>query len=264
MLSKITRLFALEWSRLLQYRADLFMWMAAESAIPLVSLAIWYTIAQTKDAPLSALDTFTYYIIIMFVIIITNAWNGFFLARSILNGDIAQYLTRPISPFWPHIANDVLEKGMKLLIPLPVLLVIIYRFPRFFSPAIFEPRHLGLFLISLLLAALLAFVLDMHFGVLAFWLEDATQLRRYKDILQQATSGILIPLAFIPATIKPIFAALPFRYIISAPAEILLGQAEGTAAFHILLTQAMWTGTLLITLTLLWRRGLKIYAVPGQ
>ena len=153
---------------------------------------------------------------------------------------------------------------MKLLIPLPILLLVIARFPQFFSPAIFEPRHLVLFLISLLLAALLAFVLDMHFGVLAFWLADATQLRRYKDILQQATSGILIPLAFLPATIKPIFAALPFRYIISAPAEILLGQAEGTAALHLLLIQATWTGVLLLTLTLLWRRGLKIYAVPGQ
>lgn len=261
---KIGRLFALEWSRLLQYRADLLMWMASEAAIPLVSLAIWYTVAQSNTGPLTTVDTFTYYIVIMFVIIVTNAWNGYFMARSILNGDIIQYLVRPVSPFWSHIANNLIEKAMKLVIPLPVTLLIFSLFSSAFSPAIYEPRHITLFIISLILAAALSFVLDLHFGVIAFWLEDATQLRRYKDILQQATSGILIPLAFIPATIKPIFAALPFRYMLSAPVEILLGQAEGQAAFTILLTQAIWTGVLIITLTILWRRGLKIYAVPGQ
>lgn len=261
---KIARLFALEWSRLLQYRADLFMWMAAESAIPLVSLAIWYTIAQTKNAPLSAVDTLTYYLIIMFVIIVTNAWAGWFLARSILNGDIVQYLVRPISPFWPHIANNILEKIIKLLIPLPVLLLVLWQFPRFFSPAIYEPRHIVLFAISVALAAVLSFMIELNFGVIAFWLEDIVQIRRYKDIIQEATSGVLIPLAFLPPTLHQIFSVLPFRYIFSAPAEILLGQAEHAAAWRLLGIQGLWVAGLVIILVILWRRGLKIYAVPGQ
>lgn len=261
---KIARLFALEWSRLLQYRADLLMWMAAESAIPLVSLAIWYTVARSQSSPLSATDTFTYYVIIMFVIIATNAWNGFFLARSILNGEIIQYLTRPISPFWPQIANNLMEKALKLTFPLPLALFIFAFWPDYFSPAIYQPAHIAFFIISLILAAALSFVLDLHFGVLAFWLEDIVQLRRYKDILQQATSGILIPLAFLPPVIRYFFAALPFRYMISAPAEILLGQATGLSVLRLLLIQAVWLVTLISTLTVLWRRGLKIYAVPGQ
>lgn len=249
---------------MLQYRADLLMWMAAESAIPLVSLAIWSTVAQSTATGPTPLDIRTYYIIVIYLMIITNAWNGFFFSRSILNGEIIQWLTRPVSPWWPHIANNLMEKCIKLFFPLPILLAFLVLTPHFFSAAIFQTPHVLLFLVSLPLAAVLAFCLDMLFGVLAFWLEDIAQIRRYKEILQEATSGILIPLVWLPTTLRHVFAALPFRYIISAPAEILLGQVEGITALHVIAIQLLWITTLITTLVILWQRGLKIYAVPGQ
>lgn len=261
---KIGRIFALEWSTMLQYRADLLMWTAAESAMPLVSLAIWSTVAKSAATGPTPLDIRTYYIIVIYLMIITNAWNGFFFSRSILNGEIIQWLTRPVSPWWPHIANNLTEKIIKLVIPLPAVLVALILFPHFFSSALYQPAHVVLFLFSVPLAVTLSFCLDMLFGVLAFWLEDIAQIRRYKDILQQTTSGILIPLVWLPDVLRPIFTALPFRYIISAPAEILLGQAEGSAALQLLALQFMWIALLIVTLVILWRRGLKIYAVPGQ
>jgi len=263
-LAAIQRLFAMEWSSMLQYRLDLILWTASEAAIPLVSLAIWYTVAATSPSGPGQQEVLTYYIFVMFVMIITNAWGGFFLSREILEGEIVQYLTRPVSIFWKYAANNVSEKIIKLLIPLPILLVSLVTFREYFAPAIFQTSHIILFLVSLVVAAFLHFNLDLAFGLLAFWLEDALQIRSYNEMLASIASGIMIPFAFMPPLAQQIFGFLPFRYYISLPIEFLLGQAHGTQVPLLIGYQLAWTIALAILLNILWRKGLRRYAPPGQ
>ncbi|MEX1997564.1 MAG: ABC-2 family transporter protein [Candidatus Andersenbacteria bacterium] len=260
---KVARLFALEWSTMLQYRFDLILWVLTEAATPLISLVIWYTVSQSGSFALSSQDTLTYYILIIFVIVATSAWNGFFFSRQILNGEITFYLTRPLSIFWRHIANNIVEKVIKFIIPVPLVVITAVVFPAVFSPAIYDPWRLLLFTISLILGTAVAFVLDMNLGILAFWLEDANQLRRYKDLLHEVSSGILIPFAALPAVAFTIFSFLPFRYVISVPIEILMNQQLDSLG-KLFGLQIAWLVGLTALLALLWRRGLKRYAVPTQ
>ena len=58
-LKKISRVFIMEWSKSLQYRVDVVLWMLAEAAIPLVALAIWYAVAKTNTS-LSPTDILTW------------------------------------------------------------------------------------------------------------------------------------------------------------------------------------------------------------
>lgn len=263
-LRAISRLFAMEWSRIIQYRADAFLWTLAEASVPLISLAIWYTVAQTSSQGPTPTEVFTYYILVMFIKIITEAWVGAFLAGEILNGEIVQDLVRPIAVVWKHLANNLLEKLFKLLLPLPALLLVLMGFPQAFSAAIYNPIHISLFAVSLTLAVALAFVTDMTIGILAFWLEDAFQIRRYKVMLESVASGVLIPFSFMPPLASTLFGFLPFRYIVAAPAEIILGQAEGQNALMLLGLQALWIAGLIAVMRILWLQGLKRYAVPGQ
>lgn len=261
---KTLRLAAMEWSMMLQYRTDVLLWTAAEAVTPLITLAIWYRISQQTSSALTSQETITYFLGVVFLTIVTGAWGGFFLANDILTGKIVQYLIRPLSIFWHHIEQNILEKILKLFIPLPVVILCLYFFPEWFSPKIFIPSHILLFIPSVLLAIVLAFVLDIALGTLAFWLENANQIRGYRYMLETVMSGKLIPYTALPAAVFTAFSWFPFRYIISAPLEILLGQAEGSQAWKLLGYQSAWLLALLLILIILWKKGLKRYAIPGQ
>lgn len=249
---------------MLQYRIDLFLWTLTEAAVPLIALAIWYTIARTGSFVLSPIETVTYFVLIIFTSIITTAWNGFFFAREILTGEITPYLARPLSIVWKHLANNIVEKAIKLLIPVPILLIVFWLFPHFFSPNIYILSHIGFYLVSMLLGLAIAFVFDMALGAIAFWLEDALEIRRFKDLLYEIGAGILIPFAAMPALAVSFFNFLPFRYILAVPIEILMGQIEGTRLVLYLSLQLAWLLGLTLLFAFLWRAGLKRYAVPTQ
>lgn len=263
-LKKISRLFTVNWSVTIQYRGDLLLWMMTEAATPLVSLAVWYTVATTSSQGFSPQETFTYYILLMFVITMTGAWSGFFMASEILRGEIIKRLIRPIPVFWSFILQNIGEKILKLFIPLPLFALALYLRPQVFSASIFEGWRWLWFVISIILAAALAFTIDMIFGLLAFWLEDAMQIRNYKDALEMITSGILIPIAFMPANVQAVVKILPFRHIITTPIDTLLHAANTQAMVDLVTAQAWWVVGTIIIFAITWRQGLKRYAPPGQ
>src|SRR3989338_6101784 len=181
---KIGRIYAMEWGRVLEYRIDVIAWSLAAASITLVSLALWYNVSLQNPTGLSPQETLTYFLLVIFIKIITDAWNGFFTAWEILNGDIVKYLIRPFPMIWNDIINNTVEKCIKLLIPLPLFIFFLFSF-------------------------------------------------------------------------------LPFRYIVSVPAEILLGQPSFNQSIQLLLYQTVWIFLIIMLAYTLWQKGLQRYAVPG-
>lgn len=260
---KIFRLTSMEWSKLLQYRADITLWTLAVTISPLVSMALWYAVAMSSGDAKNAHITLVYYIFVSFLGTATLAWSGYYIAQEILTGEIAKHLLKPFSLFWGHIVTNVVEKLLRLMIPLPVLIIARVLFYPFFTGAIISASLLPIALLSIFLAMCIAFLLDISLGLIAFWLEDAMQIRRFQDLLYQVASGVLIPYSFLPPTVHDVFSFLPYRYIISAPAELLTGQLGEQEAFKIILIQLTWILLLFIVVSVEWRQGLKKYAPPG-
>lgn len=254
----------MELRSIIQYRVDTILWTLSDTLTPLISLAIWYTVALSGQQVFSAREVLTYYVMIMFVTFFTAAWNGHFFAQEILTGTLAQYLVRPISIFWKHIINNITEKIIKLTLPAALLLIFLFISPETFSPAIYNPTNILFFAISLALALVISFILDMALGSIAFWMEDVTEIRRYRYLLDAVASGVLIPYAFLPPAAQTAFMFLPFRYTLAAPVEILLGRITGPGALETIVIQCGWIIGLLILLRTSWKQGIKRYAVPSQ
>lgn len=254
----------MEWSTTIQYRLDLLMWMMADLATPILSLAIWYSVSQSSTSALTSQEVLSYYILVMLVSTFTMTWRGFIRSWDILNGDIVKHLIRPVGVFWHDIMNTLAENSFKLILPISLFLIGFIAFPQLFIPAVYNWHYWLPFTASLLLAMVLAFWFDLLFGFLAFWFEDAFQIMSLKHALEFLASGVLIPFAFMPNWMQTIFSFLPFRYIISSPVEILLGRITGSDIFFVLATQVAWIGLSLILTKALWVRGLKRYAIPGQ
>ncbi|MDZ4225844.1 MAG: ABC-2 family transporter protein, partial [Candidatus Andersenbacteria bacterium] len=261
---KLWRVLALDFSRTLQYRTDALLWMLAEAAIPLVAMFIWLAVSAGSNKGPTGQEILSYYVVVIFVKLLTDAWNGAFMAQDILQGEIVQDLVRPIPVVFKYIANNLTEKVIKLILPIAAIIFIALLKPDFFSNALLLPHRWLLFVISLALAMTLQFLIDMVIGTLAFWLEDVNQLRQYKEMLSSAASGLLIPLAFLPSVFVTGLNWLPFRYVISAPAEILTGNYVSLTAPSLITIQAAWVFALVLIIRWQWRAGLRRYAIPGQ
>ena len=260
----LQRLFVMSAGVNLTYRFDIFIWTLAEAAVPLVTLGIWYTVSRQGVLSISPQETITYFIFIMFARSATNTWVGFFLSREILSGELARFLVRPLSVFWEHMADNLTVKVFRLGIPALILLVLLVIRPVWLAPAVYEPVHLVLFVVSLLLGMILAFTFDAIFALFAFWLEDANQILRFQHMLWQIATGILIPYAVMPPFLFLTLRWLPFRYMVSVPVELLLGQIPAHAAPAFMGGQIGWIAISATLVWWLWQRGLQRYAVPGQ
>ena len=263
-MNKYLHLWNASWARALAYRGDIFLWTFAEVAMPLVSLAVWFSVSSAGAGPFTPADTLTYYLVLMFVYSFTDVWNGFFLSRDILDGAVVRLLVRPVPIFWEYALRNLSAKAIRMPAMLVAFSIIFVLARNLITPAIFEPLHILLFAISLVGGLALAFWFDLCFAMLAFWFEDAIQIREYKEVVFNLAAGVLIPLAFMPQAVQSFFAWLPFRYIISAPIEILMGQVSGAGAVQLILAQAAWIVATVVVLRLLWIHGIKRYAVPGQ
>ncbi len=263
-LRKIGRMFIVNWSNILQFRGDIFLWTLTEAITPLIALAIWFTVASYQQTTISPRDTLTYYVLSIIVITATNAWTSHFLTQEILDGQLVKYLTRPISVFWEHITDNIDVKIMRLALPVPVAIAVFWLFPHWFSPSIYDPSRIVLAIISVLLGAAIAFVADSLLATFAFWLEDAHQIIGYHYLLWTISSGVLIPYAFLPESIRTLLSFLPYRYIVSAPIEILVASSATLSATALISIQLAWLFGLTLALRVLWKQGLKRYAIPGQ
>lgn len=264
LLKKIWRLFALNWSVSLQYRGDLFLWLLTVAITPLISMALWYAVAKNASSGPTPDETITYYVLAIIVSVATSAWDGFFLSQEILRGDIVQRLIKPVPPFWGFITANLSGKVLQFSILLPILAFILAAFPGSLSALTRNPLNWLLFFSSLVLAMILAFTLDMAFGLIAFWLEDAAQLRWYKETLQMITSGILIPIAVMPKSAQVFANILPFRSILTTPIEIVTDRLDPQQLTYAFSTQLIWIVIITGAMVIMWRQGLKTYAPPGQ
>ena len=259
------RLVLMRYSATAQYRLDMVLWTAVELVSPLVSLAIWYAVAVSGDNPiLSPADTITYYLLVGIVFTVANSWIGYRLAENIRQGDLAKLLIRPINVFWDYVAEMIAEKSYRLLLPVTLGLVSYIIWQVNFSNGWQGLTNLPIFFLSLFLAVMVSSAFDLAMGLLAFWMEDVMEIRHYSDLLYIIGSGMMIPLVMLPAWAQSALSWLPFRYIVSVPVEIFMGNYGPSSPLPLLLLQIVWIAILVGVIILLWKRGLKRYAVPGN
>jgi ABC-2 type transport system permease protein len=260
----LRRLFILSWSQTLQYRADLFIWLVAITATPLLSLAIWYATAKSGISPLGPEAILTYYLLIMVVRVATASWRGFQIIQEILNGEIVRYLIRPPAMLWEFVTSNLTAKILQIIPLLGMFTLIMLIWPQAVDLSSLTYASAALFAISVVLAYIISAAFDFSIGLAAFWLEEAQELMSYRFLLTQVASGVLIPFALMPDWLHTSLSLLPFRYTLSAPVEIFMGQVTGIAAWQLIGIQAVWAIGFIIILRTMYVRGLKRYAVPGQ
>ena len=76
-------------------------------------------------------------------------------------------------------------------------------------------------------------------------------------------SGYLIPLDLFPPAVRSISLALPFRFQLSYPVELMLGRWTRGEALELLGAQWAYVAVFAIATRVAWRSGLRHYAAYG-
>ncbi len=185
------------------------------------------------------------------------------IADEIVEGDLVNYLLRPINYFCYWISRALAVRTILCVIALVEIIFL----ARIFSSDVIIQRDpvillqtAVLFLGSLILITLFDFIAASF----SFWAERNFGGRWLFMICIRFLSGAALPIAVMPGWAQTLFYATPFPSLIAAPVETYLGHRPDMFFVQTLVIQWAWILVSTATLTLLWKKGIKSYAAYGS
>jgi ABC-2 type transport system permease protein len=249
------------WTSWMPARSFFFILAFGWMIPPLIYLFVWSAAAgggslggMTRD------DLVSYYLVLIVVNQITYSQSNWTVGDLIRAGSMNALLLRPVPPVYHTLADEVAGKVvyLTLIVPLTALLGLILR-PQvpwtWGSAAAFVP--------ALALAWALRFAWGYALALLAFWATRADALLAVQDTLVFLLAGQVAPLALLPAAMQTAARALPFRYMLGFPVEVLNGQLAAGEIAQGFLVGGGWLAFSVGAAALLWRQGLRRYAAVG-
>jgi len=246
-----------------QYRASLAIWMIGQVLEPLVYLIVWTIVSNTSGGSVGSYTTkefAAYFIVLMLVNQVTYTWIMYEYEYRIREGTLSFALLKPVHPIHSDISDNLSSK----LITLPMMIVIAIGLAIAFHASISPPLWtIGVFIPSLLLAFLVRFLLEWTLAQTAFWTTRVGAINQTYFVLLLFLSGQIAPLTLLPHPVQIVASILPFRWVISFPVEVLLGQHTPVEALMGLGAQVAWLIISVVLVRVVWRAGVRVYSAVG-
>jgi ABC-2 type transport system permease protein len=246
---------------IMAYRSEMLVWLLTTN-MPLVMLALLRAVAAS--GPVGRYDAagFTaYYFTTLIVRHLTSAWVVWELVYEIRQGTLAGKLLRPITPIAPYAADTLAALPLRAAIAAPIAIIGLLwaGLDRFAH----DPLAWALFVVSLVLAWAITFLVMLAIGTLALWWESSLSLHDLWMAAYFVFSGYLLPLDLLPRGVAAVVRWLPFRYLLSFPVELALGALSRREMWIGLSVQAGWAALAALASWGLWTRGLRRFAAFG-
>jgi viologen exporter family transport system permease protein len=260
-LKALPTLLKIGFAEAIAYRAEFLVWLLSTN-MPLVMLALWTAVA--RDGPVgrfSQRDFVAYFLAALIVRLLTGAWVIWELNFEIRDGTLALRLLRPIHPLFAYAAENVAAMPLRALVTLPVAVgaLLVVGGDR----VTHDPLLLALFPVTVLGAWLITFLAMAIIGTLAFHLEQAGSVFEIWLGLFGVLSGYLVPLELFPRWVEALARALPFRYMLAFPVELVIGMTPRPRALAELGIQWAFVLVLGAGANAAWRLGLRRFSAVG-
>lgn len=156
------------------------------------------------------------------------------MANDIKSGDIAYNLNKPYSYilyyFFKYMSTSITRLVINTIIGIIIISLLAGNPP-------FTLLSFSLGMITVFLGLTLNFVFFFLLGISALWFEDNTAFIFIYSKILFTVGGMFVPIEFFPGFIRTIADALPFKYILYAPARVYVTGTElflETAFFQII------------------------------
>jgi ABC-type uncharacterized transport system permease subunit len=133
-------------------------------------------------------------------------------------------------------------KLMTLVVILPAAAGLVVAFRPALHPTLWM---VVAFLIALLLAIALRFLVEWTLGLLALWVTRMSAVRQMYAVALLFLSGQVAPLSLFPLPVQTATALLPFRWMVAFPVDVLLGHETAGQTLIGLAAQGTWASWVL-------------------
>lgn len=248
---------------MLQYRVALIIWMIGQVLDPVIYLVVWSTVSVASGGAVGGYtrgDFAAYFLALMVINNITYSWIMHEYEYRVREGTLSAALLRPLHP----IHADLADNGASKMVSTPLILLMAVLLGLVFRPTVvLVPWAVAAFVPAVLLAYLLRFLLEWTLALAAFWTTRVSALNQAYYVALLFLSGQVAPLSLFPRAVQSLAAALPFRWMIAFPLELLLGKLTPVQALIGFGVQAIWILAALVVVRFAWRAGVRRYSAVG-
>lgn len=244
----------------LAYRAEFLVWILTTTQ-PLIMLGLWTSVARLQAfAHYTSADFVAYFLAALIVRQLTGNWVAWQISEDVRSGAMAMRLLRPIHPMVAYAASHAAAIPFRSIIALPVAVILLAGSGS--GALTTDPVRLALVVPSIALAWLITFALMFAIGALAFFLTQTMAIANLYFALYSLFSGYLMPLELL-GPVANVARWLPFRFMLSAPVELLTRTQHRDDLVRLLGGQAAWAAISLTGALVLWRRGVRRFEAVG-
>lgn len=265
-MQKYSQSFLLGIQNAMEYRANFLLSMVSAVFPIFIQFFLWSSIYQGDVT--QVINGYTFYQIIAYTVmasIISRLIRTGFeydINDDIKNGGLNKYLVKPVDYFTYRLSCFLGQKLMQtlflLLVIAGVLMFLVIKFG-----FILTIPQVVLFILSLLLAFVLNFMIFFTVAMIAFWLFEIGFLFEAIRIIIIMLSGGIFPLDIFGDKAALILSYLPFKYTINFPVELLNGRLGSGKEIQGFMLQLVWVVVFAFLSKLFWKAGNKRYVAVG-
>ena len=267
-MKKYLQIFKLSFQQEFAYRLNFVMWRVRNILQIILMFFLWSSVfknPQTEVFGYNQEKILTYVFGILILRAIVFSARAVDVAGEISNGDITNFLLKPISYFKYWATRDIASKVLNLsfsVFEITVLFLILK------PPLFLQTNPLSLFavLVSLILAVILFFCLLFITNISAFWMPENGWAAQFLFIviITDFLSGGVFPLDILPLAFQKVLYSTPFPYLLFFPLQVYLGKIAGLEIIRGLVTAFTWVFVLFMTVKFVWAKGLRRYSAEGR
>jgi ABC-2 type transport system permease protein len=265
-LDKYRAIFSIGLQNTFVYRWN-FLLRSLFSLIPLFgTVFVWSAIYGDTSGTIAGYDfgemVFYFLIVLLVENLITPTEDEWQIAAEIREGQLSSFLLKPFD-FLAY--RTCIFIASRLLYTMVTLLPVIAVF-WWYRQYLHWPGHAstwGWFLISLVMAGAIQFLIAYSLAMLAFWILEISTVVFILYSFEYFLSGKLFPLDAVPGIAGAFLRLLPFPYELYFPVAVLMEKIQGTRLWEGLIIQSVWVLLGILLARTLWRSGIRRYEAVG-
>lgn len=267
-MNKYLSIFKISFEQEFAYKLNFVMWRVRNVFQIVITFFLWDTIFANPGRVIFGYDRsriLTYVFALMIVRALVLSARAVDISSDIAEGNLSNYLLKPVSYFRYWFTRDISSKALNLLFAAGefTILFLIIRPPFYFQTDMFVFLS---FLIAMALAVFIYFNLLFLISAVPFWAPELGWGSQFLVIIVmlEFLSGSVFPIDVLPATLQTVVMTTPFPYMIFFPVQIYLGKITGMALVQGFFISALWAFGLYLVMRYVWNRGLKAYQAFGR
>jgi ABC-2 type transport system permease protein len=265
-MKKYVKVFGIGLQNTFVYRWNFFL-RALFGLFPLIgTIFIWGAIFEAKGSGINNFDyasvVFYFLLVLALDSLITPGEDEWQVAADIREGQMNAFLVKPMNYLFYRLSLFLSNRLLYTVVTLPILILIFLTFQSY----LVWPSSYVIWvwtIVSVLLAAMLQFLIAYSVAMLAFWMLEISTVVFIIYSFEYFLSGHMFPIAFMPEWIQRILKFLPFPYELYFPISIFMGRVKALELWEGISIQACWVLIIYLGAGALWRAGLRKYQAVG-